>query len=401
MARGAVHPLSLTLRPRRTARRAALAAALAALAGAAVPRAARGEEGDRGASPAARALDEARREAVRRGCAWLARGQQTDGAFGAQKGVLAITALSTLALMADGSGVGRGPFGTEVKRGVEYLLKAVETRDPKRPDGYFHVQGDDTSRMHGQGYAMLALATALGSADTRTAVRIRSALRRAVACAEASQTGTGGWGYEPDPAGDHEGSVTVTVAQGLRAARDAGILVSAEVVRRGLFYLRKSQRLETPGEDDDGSFKYSLTNDRSSYALTAAAVSSFFLFGEYPDARDPDQRLRRGVRFLQRALPEHLRKLDWFFYGNFYAAWAAWQLDGAAPAGPDAFWPAWHRRVYGALVGYPTSFRSVSQRADGSWHDEHDVFSFGAFLPTAFAVLTLAIPDEQIPIFQR
>jgi hypothetical protein len=389
----------VTRRARRGRASCAVLAACAVLAVA--PRTTRGEDDPREPSPAARALDDARREAVRRGCAWLARNQVEGGLFGGSKGAVAITALSTLALMADGSGVGRGPHGREVARGVEFLLKAVETRVADVPDGYFHYVGDAASKMHGQGYAILTLATALGSADTRTAVRIRGALRRAVACAESSQTGTGGWGYDPDPAGDHEGSVTVTIAQGLRAARDAGILVNAEVVRRGLLYLRKSQRLETPDEGYDGSFKYSLTNDRSSYALTAAAVSSFFLFGQYPDAKDPDQRLRRGVEFLQRSLPEHLRKLDWFFYGNFYAAWAAWQLDGGASEGPDAFWPAWHRRVYGALVGHPAPFRSVSQRSDGSWQDEGDVFAFGPILPTAFAVLTLAIPDEQIPIFQR
>jgi hypothetical protein len=42
-----------------------------------------------------------------------------------------------------------------------------------------------------------------------------------------------------------------------------------------------------------------------------------------------------------------------------------------------------------------------SQRSDGSWEDPSDRFAFGPTLATALAVLTLAIPDEAIPVFQR
>jgi len=42
------------------------------------------------------------------------------------------------------------------------------------------------------------------------------------------------------------------------------------------------------------------------------------------------------------------------------------------------------------------------QTSDGKWSEERDDhFQLGDVLPTAFAVLTLAIPDECIPVFQR
>ena len=41
------------------------------------------------------------------------------------------------------------------------------------------------------------------------------------------------------------------------------------------------------------------------------------------------------------------------------------------------------------------------RQSDGSWEDDVDRFNFGDLLPTTFAVLTLAIPDEVLPIFQR
>jgi hypothetical protein len=350
-------------------------------------------------SPSARPADAARRAAIEAGCRWLEKKQNYrpgPGNFGANKATVAITALSALALMAGGSGVGRGPHGENVTAAVEFLLELVERpeRRPAPPDGYFAYLNDGDSRMHGQGYATLALASALGTADARLAARIRAVLRRAVACCERSQTGTGGWGYEPDPAGDHEGSVTVTVAQGLRASRDAGIHVNADTVKRGLGYLRRSQRLEDRRlRGEDGGFKYSLTTETSTYALTAAALSSFLLFGEYSDADDPQERLRRGVAYLLREMRPRGGRPRWFYYGNFYAAWVGWQLGTGGSPGTETLWPAWQRVVLPQLL--------EDQRSDGSWFDEGDQHNFDDVLPTAFAILTLAIPDEQIPIFQR
>ena len=105
-----------------------------------------------------------------------------------------------------------------------------------------------------------------------------------------------------------------------------------------------------------------------------------------------------------------MRDREWHFYGHFYAAWAAWQHDGDhAEAGPDEtwgddprspdieatqrFWGPWHAKVYPDLIR--------SQHDDGRWDDPNDDYKFGDLLSTAFAVLTLAIPDELIPVFQR
>jgi hypothetical protein len=359
------------------------------------------------------ALNAARRRAIARGCVWIASKRNLDGSFGDDKALVAFTALSTLALMSQGSGIDRGPFGQDVRKGIEFLVRLIESppkTDLRLPRGYFHAPRDANSKMHGQGYAMLALASALASADATMGRRIRNVLRDAIDCAEASQTQTGGWGYDPNPAAEHEGSVTVTVAQGLRAARDAGLHVSELVVRAGIGYLKRSQKRLGARHPENGSFKYSLAQESSTYALTAAAISSFFLFGEYAgDAADP-HRIQDGVAYMKRQLRVQMRTPQWFYYGHFYAAWAAWQLDGEKPLpeagaswseGPlDAdiertkqFWGPWHAKVYPFLIR--------TQLDDGRWQDELDKFQFGDLLPTTFAVLTLAIPDELLPIFQR
>ncbi|MCC7139656.1 MAG: hypothetical protein IT460_14630 [Planctomycetes bacterium] len=378
-------------------------AALLPVVLASVPRASTAGDPPSPAREAERQLNDARHDAIRRGCAWIAAKQRTGGAFGDDKGIVAISALSTLALMSGGSGVGRGPHGAEVRRGVRYLVglgEASKTGDPQMR-GYFRETHDRDSRMHGHGYATLALASALSSADPELAASIRDVLRGAIECAERSQTATGGWGYDPTSSQEHEGSVTVTIVQGLRAARDAGLRVSLETVRKGLGYLRRSQK-------SDGSFKYSIQQDRSTYALTAAAVSSFYLLGEYGGDEGDAQRIDDGVRFLSQSLSVAMKTRQWYSYGHFYAAWAGWQRDGSRGEtssdredGPgrsrsrtEPFWGPWHDHVYPALL--------AQQRSDGSWADEEpESYRFGDLLTTSFSVLTLAIPDELLPIFQR
>lgn len=366
-------------------------------------------------------LNAGRRRAIERGCRWIVtENRNAGGSFGPDKALVATTALSTLALLAQGSGIGRGPYGKQVAEAVEWLLKLVEEApaDSGFPVGYFHSSRDFNSKMHGQGYATLALASALGTADKYVIApdRIRRVLRKAVACCEDGQTVTGGWGYDPSYSVDHEGSVTVTIAHALRAARDAGILVGEEHIKQGLRYLRNSQKLVGRGaaptsEEDDGSFKYSLNTENSSYALTAAAISSLYLFGEYRNNPDSIERIDRGVAYIKRRLASTLRDDGRFYhYGHFYAAWSAWQFDGQLPGrGPGEtwgndpsssdigrtkqFWGPWHSKIYPVLID--------AQSADGRWTPRSDVYAFGDLVPTAFAILTLAIPDELIPIFQR
>lgn len=388
-----------TSRRAQTTRRQVLATSAALAAGLFAPPAFARDEA-RGSADEQR-LDTARREAIRRGCVFLAgedgrSGQlRKDGGFGENdQGVVALTALSVLALMADGSTDGRGPYGYAIRRGLNFLMRWVEEREGNVSwhDGYFYHPRDKSSRMHGQGYATLALATALGTSTGKRYERIHGVLEKAVACIEQAQTVTGGFGYDPVPTGDHEGSVTVTVAQGLRAARDAGLVVDPNVVQHGLRYLERSQK-KTRGPDD-GSFKYSLYVDRSSYALTAAALSSFYLYGRYTDLPGKDV-LERGMRYLLEQTRTVLQTHRWYYYGNFYAAWTCWQRDGDEwDPRSGGYWATWHRLVYPDLL--------AKQRAgDGGWSDEFDQFEFGDVLPTAFAILTLAIPDEVLPIFQR
>jgi hypothetical protein len=349
--------------------------------------AARGETA-RAAVPESTTGRRRRRHAIDRGCQFIASQQERlGGTFGDVNGVVAITSLCVLALMAQGSTDHRGPYREQVRRGIDFLLGLAEApKSEKDHSGYVVYGQDQTSRMHGHGFATLALACALGTSEGERSARIRKALEGAVACIEQAQATTGGFGYEPRPDNDHEGSVTVCVAQGLRAARDTGLQVDARVVRHGLRYLEKSQQI-------DGSFQYSLTRQTTSYALTAAALSSFFLYGRYQDG--PDERIKRGLAYMTRMLDKSGAEQAWYYYGHFYAAWALWQWDGHTwEVRPGNHWATWQSEVYPDMIG-----RQL--QGDGSFQTEGGRHDYGPLLSTAFAVLTLSIPDEGLPIFQR
>jgi hypothetical protein len=89
------------------------------------------------------------------------------------------------------------------------------------------------SRMHGHGFATLALAEAYGMAPRNE--RLKQALTAAVGVIERSQSPEGGWYYFPHPV-NHEGSVTVCPGPGAagRARRGRAGRPGGHRARRGL-----------------------------------------------------------------------------------------------------------------------------------------------------------------------
>jgi len=337
-----------------------------------------------------RDLERDRATAVRDGLDYLAREQRKDGSWGdPERGVVGITALSVLAFLSQGHQEGFGPYsdfrgqGDIVRRGVDYLLKHSTTTTWRqgKPPGFIFAEGDADSRMHGHGYATQALVLVYGTgrADAARERELKEKIQAAVKVIEDSQTITGGWGYEPNPATMHEGSVTVTVVQALRLASDAGFTVDREVVERGLKYLRDSQR-------SDGSFRYSHMADTSTPALTAAAITAMHGFGEYYS-----RTVTRGLEYLDNAYRGGLERLQWEYCCHFYAAQAFYRAGGA-------HWELWKREGMSWLL-------QQQRRGEGFWDDKPTATSlrgtFGRHYATASAILALSVDEGYLPIFQR
>lgn len=330
--------------------------------------------------PGLTSVDRATRRALDEGLAWLAERQRStadgalpsDGAVSSRWAPVGVTALGTLAFLADGHPPGRGRYGAEVAELVDMLANLTDLGASSPTRGYIARQGDSVSRTHGHGYATLALAQAYGM--SRGDERLGRILEAAVARIQNSQGAEGGWGYDPQVVAFHEGSVTITYAQALRAARNAGLRVDDAVIVRADDYVRASQK-------DDGTFRYMLEDERSSIALTAAAIGTLNATGSYDDPA-----IRSGIDAIFRGLDrlaEDGEEEDFPFYMRLYLAQALWQLSDPGPF--ERWWETERKAIL------------RSQRADGSWGGS----PYGDCYATAVHCLVLSVPEGVLPIFQR
>ena len=373
------------------------------------------DDGGQPGRPTQADLDRAR--AVRGGLAWLAAAQTTGGTWGtADNTLIADTALASLALMAGGNTLGpgtpdrngivagptlRGPYASKVERAIAYLANRACADSEHFPPGY--IEGDNLSKMHGHGFATLALATAsanmggnrlseirrqveagleLGFAD-----RVRWAVKRAVDCTVGAQDKeTNGWSYEPTPS-SHEGSMTVTQIAALRAANEAGVPVSGKVIDAAYDYVRKSQNLTH--EDLYGGFAYQQGHpERVSYALTAAALTTLFGLGRYGDKPGDAKMISDGLTYMDRKFESEYRSTHerWYYYRLFYAVQALYLSNDKTRQ--DRYLP----KITDEVLD--------NQRADGHFDNRKDPDRSLAYC-TAVGCLILQVPTESLPIFQR
>jgi hypothetical protein len=343
------------------------------------------------------------REGVSRGLARLAELQDSNGSFtrgGNQSVQIAITSLSGLAFLASGSTVDKGPYSTNVRRAMNYLLSMQDANT-----GY--ITGDG-SRIHGHGYASLFLAQLYGSLENREEKqRVQQALRLAVNCIQNGQTQWGGWGYVPSDITWDEGSTTVCVMQALRAASDAGINVRRETIQMAIRYLYDSAERRTfthKGEEMVGyTFKYSLASgwNSDSYALCAAAISTMNAIGIYAEGATWDEHAigrvyQGGLNWLRYRLDDFLGRrsagqsgldVSHFYYAHFYAAQAMWN------APEEAYFDEYFPPVRDLLLNE----QRRNPQNTGGWPTQ----SYGEAYTTAFALLILQVPYQLLPLYAR
>ncbi len=338
------------------------------------------------------------RRAIGSGLAFLARqqvltgdGSLTLGEEADHDSPVGVTALAALAWMAAGSGPTRGPHQQQVSKAIDYLL-SHQAAEGQELEGYISDARDRQSRTHGHGLATLALAESYSMSPQSTrGRRTARALALAVRRIEVCQSQEGGWFYDPRRSVEHEGSVTVCLVQGLRAARNVGVQVDVQVIDKAIEYVKG---LQTGG----GGFQYSPTQPETSVALTAACLSTLHAMGIYDGPV-----VKNGYDYVWRELAA--RELDleagkygsqarFPYYERFYLAQALWQH-------PD-------QGVFRVWAEKETRRVLASQREDGSWVDRRYFTDgsklegrYGSAYATAMNCLVLSVPDGLLPIFQR
>jgi len=308
--------------------------------------------------------------AVALGLSALAQSQNADGSFGETqfgRGV-AVTALACIAFMADGNVPGRGAYGENVTRGLNYVL------DNCTESGLVATDSAN-SPMYGHGFATLFLGEVygmtVGGGDTALAERVHKATVKAVRLIESTQNEEGGWRYNPVPF-DADVSVTIAQIMALRSARNAGLDVPKATIDKAVEYVRGCQ-------NPDGGFRYQAMAGPSAWPRSAAGVASLFYAGIYED-----RAIDSGLEFLISAgMPggADMQAIH-YFYGQYYAVQAMFLAGGE-------HWAKWWPAIRGELI--------TSQGATGVWEDTSAGNDYG----TAMALIILQMPKRYLPIFQK
>jgi hypothetical protein len=305
---------------------------------------------------------------------------------------IGVTALAALAWMAGGSTPNRGPHAGPLVRALEYLL-AHQAGPAEAHPGWISATEDRQSRSHGHGLATLAFSQAAAlSPRSPLGKRLGEGLTAAVRHIERMQGSEGGWYYGPGRTAEHEGSVTVCLVQALRGARNSGVGVDGEVIRRAIAYVETLQ-------DETGGFRYSTTHPQVSVGLTAGCLATLHASGVY-DGKVVDA----GYDYVFRELAARAPRADgepkgepatFPYYERLYLAQAFWQ----------------HRDLQHFRRWAEDEVRVIlaDQRTDGTWEDRRPSGRaggltrgrYGDAYATAMNCLFLSVPEGLLPIFRR
>lgn len=331
-------------------------------------------------------ITEETQTAIDRGLEYIARNQLADGSFadpdrrgGYGAAAVGITALGALALMAGGHQPGRGKYGKQVSKAVEYVAGMAGGPSPgflTTPDSQVGRIGSQPAPMYSHGFATLFLSEVCGMLpNSQRDNKVRGALEQAVAFTVAAQNREGGWRYEP-LAQFADVSVTTAQMMALRAAKNAGLFVRKDVMDKGAAYIKGCQL-------PDGGFSYWKGQGYSAFARTAASIVGLYSAGIY-DGKE----VERGLRYLQQFTPGRQfspREIppQHYWYGQYYAALTMWTAG-------DDYWTPWLPAIRDELL-------AKARTGGGTWLDPYH----GAVYATSMALIVLQLPNNYLPILQK
>lgn len=345
-------------------------------------------------------------ESVGRGLQWLATQQQRDGSFRtlspAQPGV---TSFCLMAFLAQGESPADGQYQQQLAKAVDYIIAQ------QKPNGLIartapgqltisryvpHESVGETS-VYNHAISGLALAEVYGQCNAQQAERISPVIERAIkATLEMQQWkdkkphDVGGWRYlgRPHANADSDLSITGWQLMFLRAAKNAGFDVPEKSIDAAVNYVETCFL-----KDKDRRVHAYVVKRREAVtrAMAGAGVLAMAHAGKHDsqEARDSgDWILAHG--FSDYNSDECVYACDWlddrYHYGAVICTQAMFQLGGK-------YWEQFFPPLVDVLL--------ANQRANGSWPPEKMERPFGSCYSTSLCILSLTVPNQILPIFQR
>ncbi|MFO7898193.1 MAG: prenyltransferase/squalene oxidase repeat-containing protein [Planctomycetota bacterium] len=278
-----------------------------------------------------------------------------------------VTALVCLAFMAEGSRPRIGKYGKQIDRGMEFLLKNVESSGVIAAKGrYKH------GPMYGHMYSMLALLYAYGDMPWRG--KTRDVIARGIQAIARSQRLDGGWRYQFSREGAADMSVTANVLWVMRTAKKCGFTVDSKAIEKGVQFI---QQCALP----DGTFRYRVWGLEASPSLGGTGIIALCNHGriDHPLIMPARDRIEYDYR---RYTVKDLTERRYYAYGCFYASIAMYMCG-------DQYWVPWYRKA--------TAVLRAMQRKDGEIPDK----AGNTVYTTAMAAMVLQAPYGYLPLYER
>jgi hypothetical protein len=340
--------------------------------------------------------------AVDRGLKFLSREQQPDGSFPTkEEGQPGVTSLCIMALLARGHQPGKGPYGTQIERAIDYV---VDLQDPQAgsimADRWIGPNHDRISRIgdglprsftgnYNHGIAGVMLGEVYGMTSAKRHERVREAIHKALEYTRKQQlrykrnpADRGGWRYiHINGTDDSDLSVTAWQLMFLRSARNAEFNVPKEWTGEAMEYVHRTF------DAQDKVFLYGLSAESHylSRGMVGAGIVCLELGGEHHSVNAK----MAGDWILRSSFERYnasMHRDDRYHYGAFYCSQAMYQLGGE-------YW----RQFFPKLLAVLTE----NQSANGSWQVETADPEFGNCYTTALTLLSLSTPYQLLPIYQR
>lgn len=330
--------------------------------------------------------------AVESALSWLQRNQQSDGTWSlagpyadgvaGTENPLAATAMALLAFQGAGNTHRSGKFKTNVKKGMDALLKMQD-----RDGCFFSTQRVQSShQLYSQAQATIAVCELYGMTEDSS---LRDPAQRALDYAGSIQAsdgrGGGGWRYQPGK--DVDTSVTGWFVIAIKSGEFGQLSVPSPIKDGVSRFLDNVAAV--PGEREQfvqGSrYLYSVRDKDQRVSMTAEAL----LCRQYLGWGHDDPRLLAGVRYVGE------NPIDWdkpHVYYWYYATQVMHHMGGDD-------WDDWNNVMRKALP----AAQIKTGRENGSWSPAGDQFGYtgGRLFMTCLCTYMLEVYYRHMPIYQH
>jgi hypothetical protein len=338
-------------------------------------------------------------EALRKGLEWLAKNQGPDGNWGSND--LGLVGMGALAFMSAGHAPGRGKYGTQLKKSLDYVTNNA------KPSGLLNMS-DAQRDMYNHGLATFILGQANGMTTTQDR-RMNTVLDRALKLISNTQCEDGGWDYRAHrQQNGHDLSLAVMQAKALRSAVDSGLEVPPEVIDSAIksvreHYCPRDGRRDLPESEQQrvpGQFTYGKGGGGGTIAMAAAGVVCLQEFGQYDDWRIGKNMEVISASISQLPKPQnHDGNMPYDAYTLYYVGQALYQVGGE-------HWQDNYPKLRDHLVASQV-IRANDPGENGRWSDQgiqgggRVGGKEGSLYATSVACFILAMPNRYLPILQE